>query len=197
VTRLHRLVPGELTDEQRRMYDAVVGGPRRGTRGLVDGEGRLGGPLNTMLYAPAIGAAQQALGAALRYQLSLSRRVAEVVILTVAHHAGSDFQLAAHEPMARDAGLTDAELQALREWRDPRLADPAEQNAWRTTVALVQTGDLDDSAYAEAVGALGEQGLVELVTLVGYYRLVALALRAFRISGEAYGGPVYVPRVTA
>lgn len=179
------------------MYDAVVGGPRRGTRGLVDDEGRLGGPLNSLLYAPAVGAAQQMLGAALRYEISLSRRVAEVVILTVAHHADSEFELAAHEPMAHDAGLTDAELVALRERRDPRLADPAEQTAWRTTAQLLDAGGLDDRAYERAVGALGEQGLVELTTLVGYYRLLALQLRTFHIFKDAYTGPTYVPPVTA
>lgn len=179
------------------MYDAVVGGPRRGTRGLVDDEGRLGGPLNTLLYAPAIGTAQQVLGAALSYELSLSRRVAEVVILTVAHDVGSEFELAAHEPMAHAAGLADAALVALRERRDPQLADPAEQTAWRTTVQLLDTGGLDDHAYADAVSALGEQGLVELTTLVGYYRLVALQLRTFHVLKDAYTGPTYAPPVTA
>ena len=95
------------------MYDAVVGGPRRGTSGLVDSEGRLGGPLNTLLYAPALGTAQQGVGAALRFQISLSRRVVELVILAVAHDAQSEFELAAHEPMAHGVGLTHEQLAAL------------------------------------------------------------------------------------
>jgi 4-carboxymuconolactone decarboxylase len=173
------------------MYDAVVGGPRRGTGGLVDSEGRLGGPLNTLLYAPVLGIAQQTLSGALRFQISLSRRVAELVILTVAHDEESEFELAAHEPMAYDVGLAHEQLVALRERRDPQLEDAVERTAWRTTVQLLETGDLDDLAYEQAVEVLGERGLVELTTLIEYYRLVALQLRVFRISGAAYAGPAY------
>lgn len=179
------------------MYDAVVGGPRRGTRGLVDSEGRLAGPLNTLLYAPELGTVQQALGAALRYQISLSRRVTELVILTVAHDTRSEFELAAHEPMAFEAGLTHGQLAALRERRDPELEDAAEQTAWRTTVELLATGDLEDVAYKEAVSAFGERGLVELTLLVGYYRLLALQLRVFRIPRKSYAGTPYTVSVTA
>lgn len=197
MSRLHRLVPDELTEEQRRTYDAVVGGPRRGTRGMVDSEGRLGGPLNTMLYAPALGIAQQALGAALRYEISLPRRIAELAILTVAHDARSEFELAAHEPMAHDLGFTHDQLAALRERRDPQLEDPVEQTAWRTSVQLLEAGDLGDREYQEAVDALGERGLVELTTLIGYYRLLATQLQVFRISRDAYTGPSYTAPVTA
>jgi 4-carboxymuconolactone decarboxylase len=196
-SRLHRLVPAELTEEQRQMYDAVVGGPRRGTSGLVDSEGRLGGPLNTLLYAPVLGTAQQGVGAALRFQISLSRRVVELVILAVAHDAQSEFELAAHEPMAHGVGLTHEQLAALSDRREPVLDDPVERIAWRTTIQLLATGELDDVAYEQAVGGLGERGLVELTTLVGYYRLLALQLRVFGITREAYAGPAYTPPVTA
>jgi 4-carboxymuconolactone decarboxylase len=187
-TRLRRLRPEELDDDQRAMYDAVVNGPRRGTPGLVDEEGRLGGPMNTYLHAPAIGTRQQALGAALTFEISLPKKVAELVILTVANDAESSFQLAAHEWMGFQAGLTHDQIEALRERREPELDDPLEQAAYRTTTRLLQNGDLDDDAYGEAAGVLGERGLLELVTLIGYYRLVALQLRVFRVLGESYTG---------
>ncbi len=186
--RLPQLVLADLTEEQRRTYDAVFSGPRRGST-AVDGEGRIGGPLNAWLHAPLIGNAQQACGAALRFELSLSRRVAELVVLTVAHDAESAFEVAAHEWMGYDAGLTHDQIDALRERREPELEDAIERTAWRTAIRLLETGDLDDAAYDEAVGTLGERGLVELVTLVGYYRLLALQLRAFRVSSEEYRGP--------
>src|SRR4051794_24573158 len=94
--RLPRLRPEELTDDQRRVYDSIAGGPRAGTPGLVDGEGRLGGPLNTYLYSGA-GGEHAALGSALTFSISLPKRLAELVILTVANHIGSEFELAAHE----------------------------------------------------------------------------------------------------
>jgi 4-carboxymuconolactone decarboxylase len=177
-----------MTEEQREMYESIVNGPRAGTPGLVDSEGRLGGPLNTYLHAPGIGGRQAAFGASLTFQVSLPRRLAEIVILTVANDVHSEFQLASHEWFGYEAGLTHDQLEALRERREPELEDPAERAAWQTTVRLLERGDLDDSEYESAVAALGERGLVEVVTLVGYYRLVALQLRVFRIQGDAYAG---------
>jgi hypothetical protein len=114
--------------------------------------------------------------------------VTELVILTVAHHVESDFEVAAHEWMGYEAGLTHDELDALRERREPQLEDDAERIARRTTVTLLDSGDLDDPAYEQAVATLGERGLVEVTALVGYYRLVALQLRVFRVAGDAYAG---------
>src|SRR5207245_11766149 len=105
--------------------------------------------------------------------------------LTVASDVASEFQLASHAWMGYQAGLTHDQLDALREGREPELEDEVNRNAWRTTVRLLETGDLDDAAYEEAVATLGQRGLLELVTLVGYYRLVALQLQVFHISGDA------------
>src|SRR5580693_9187658 len=47
--------------------------------------------------------------------------------------------------------------------------------------ALTGPRDLDDEEYAATIAALGEEGLVELSTLVGYYATLALQLRIFRV----------------
>ncbi len=180
-SRLRLLLPEELNEEQRRFYDSALDGHWRGTSGLIDDQGRLGGPLSALVYVPNLGQTLQAVSRALR-QSSLSRRMIELVILTVGHDASSEYEVATHEPMGHDAGLTHDQLAALRERRDPELEDPVERTVWRTTVRLLETGDLDDAAYDEAIGALGERGLIELMTYIGFYRMIALPLRVFRIS---------------
>ncbi len=192
--RLSGLRPDELTDEQRPMYDAIVNGPHKGRSGLVDDEGRLGGPMNAYLRAPAAGTAQAAFGAALAYELTLPRRLAELVILMVVHDAANGFAIAAHEWAGYQAGLTHDQLDALREQRRPALDDPAEQTAWLTTTRLLAPGDLDDAEYEEALNGLGERGLVELTMLVGYYQLISRQQRVFRITDDAYTGQRLPPR---
>ena len=60
-----------------------------------------------------------------------------------------------------------------------------EQVAYQVTRALTApAADLDDQQYAEAVATLGEQSLVELTTLVGYYATLALQLRIFRVDPQ-------------
>src|SRR3954451_15798780 len=93
--RLGKLAPSALTGEQRVVYDAVTGGPRaQGPQlfRLVDEEGALEGPFNAFLLQPHVGAPLQALGAALRYQTSLSDRAREIAILVVAVHWESEFE---------------------------------------------------------------------------------------------------------
>jgi 4-carboxymuconolactone decarboxylase len=65
----------------------------------------------------------------------------------------------------------------------PDLTDPVEHLAVRTVVRLTADRSLTDEQYGEAVKALGERGLFELTTLVGYYATLALQLRVF--AGES------------
>ena len=182
--RLPRPRPEELSQEQREVYDMIVGGPRAGARRvspLTDEAGRLEGPFNAMLFSPPLGTALQAVGAAVRYATELSDRERELAILRVAAHAESSFEWLAHEQIGRAAGLTDADL-------DTVLGGPASDtlSASETTVldlvsALLVHRDADDRQWAHAVAALGLVKAVELVTLVGYYQTLELGLRVFRV----------------
>ena len=62
----------------------------------------------------------------------------------------------------------------------------------RTVAALLTRGDLDDAEYREAVGHLGTTGLFELLTLVGYYAMLALQLRVFRVPAPDGPAPAHL-----
>jgi 4-carboxymuconolactone decarboxylase len=182
--RLAKLAPAALDDDQRRLYESIAGGPRaRGPQAfaLTDDEGGLEGPFNAMLLSPSVGAALQALGTSVRYRSALTDRSREMAILVVAHHWDSGFERHAHEAVGRTVGLTDAEINALRDGRPGGLS-PVERAVVAATRALVADGDLTDEDYRVAVDALGLPVLFELTTLVGYYATLALQLRVFRVS---------------
>lgn len=183
--RLAVLSSEEMTTEQVDLYRAILGGPRgQGPRAVLlsSGAGGLAGPFNAMLYAPPVGHALQELGAAIRFRTSLAPRIREMAILVVAHAWDSEYERDSHEPIGREAGLTGKEIEALRTGADPGFADKQEQVAHSVVRALTgPAADLDDHDYDAAVAALGEQALVELSTLVGYYATLALQLRIFRV----------------
>ena len=186
--RLPNPTPDELSPEQRALYDEIAGGPRSaGPRlfELVDQEGRLNGPFGIMLHSPAVGGALQAVGAAVRYRSVLPDRIRELAVLAVAAHWTSEFELYAHVPLARHAGLTEAEIDGLVAGAEVPLADPAERVVVQVVRALLHASDLTDEQYAAGRDAICEQGMVELTTLVGYYATLALQLRVFRV-----GAPV-------
>ena len=185
MTRLTNPTPEQLDADQRALYDEIAGGPRSAGPQLfelVDRQGRLNGPFGIMLHSPAVGSALQAVGPAVRYRSVLTDRVRELAILAVAAHWSSDFELYAHVPLARHAGLTEAEVDGVVAGAEVPLADPAERVVVQVVRALLHASDLTDDEYAAGRDAIGEQGLVELTTLVGYYATLALQLRVFRVT---------------
>ena len=192
--RVPLLRPDELDAEQSQLYADISGGPRRSQASVVpltDEDGRLLGPFGLMLLAPRVGSAVQALGAALRFDGSLSPRSRELAVLTVAAHRGSEFEWLAHERAARAAGLGSEQLQSLLDGEVPAGLAVAEEVVVRTVRRLLVEGGLDDEGHARAVAALGTETLAVLVWLVGYYGMLATALATFRppLSGADRAAP--------
>ena len=185
--RRRRATPAELTEEQRALYERITGGPRAAGPqhfALTDAEGRLAGPFDALLLSPAVGTALQEVGAAVRYGSDLTDRVRELAILLVAGHWECAFERSAHEAIGRAVGLSEPEIAAATAGTQPDLSDPAESAALAAVEALVLRGDLGDEEYTTAVDRLGERGVFELTTLVGYYATLAMQLRVFRADEE-------------
>lgn len=182
--RATQLLPEAMNDEQRQLYDAIVGGPR-GTGPqlfeLQDESGGLNGPFNAFLLSPKMGEALQSVGVALRFSSGMTPRLREMAILLVAAHWNSAFEWYAHERIGRSVGVTDAELELLKRGSPPNCEDPVEASGLRLVSQLL-AGDIGDEAFAAACAALGRATLFELSTLVGYYGTLALQMRLFRVS---------------
>lgn len=181
--RLPWLEPGSLTEAQRDTYDRIVG-----SRGRMDGRasavvdelGRLQGPFNAMLFSPIVGGALQEVGQALRTRGVLTARIRETAILEVARIRRCAFEWYSHEPFARNAGLTDHELAAIRSGIYSPTLLPAERLARSLVNTLLTERDLADAELDEAVAQLAEEGVCELIILTGYYDLLALSLQVWR-----------------
>jgi 4-carboxymuconolactone decarboxylase len=182
MSRLEKLLPSMLTLEQTALYEQIVEGPRKAAHAssmIVNENGGLEGPFNAMLLSPALGAALQGLGSAVRFSSSLPPRARELAILIVAHHSASDFEWKAHEAIGRSVGLSD-EIDAIRCGRLPVLQDELESAVVSTVESLVTENDLDDACFTESTKVLGVEGVFEITTLVGYYQTLALQMRVFR-----------------
>jgi 4-carboxymuconolactone decarboxylase len=192
--RLHWYEPSELDEAQRRVYDAVTGGPRSFGPQVIereDGEGRLYGPFNAMMIDPAVGEVMQAVGAALRYATDIPGRTREIAILEIAAHHESEFEWYAHSQIARSLGMTEEELEGIRS-RGAVPSLSADEAAVRTVAtALLARRDLSDAEFAQATGQLGLRLVTDLVYLVGYYESVALSLRVFRVPLPPGFSPVF------
>lgn len=171
MSRLPELHYDRMTPEQQRVHDAIVGGPR----------GTIQGPFLVWLANPAFADAAQKVGEYCRFSTTLPRDLAELAICVTAVHYRAEFEWWAHRRMAHEAGLPGAVTEAILRGREPRLDTAAGRAVYRTAVALNRRHRLTDAEFAEARDVLGQQGLVDVVGLCGYYALVSLTLNAFEV----------------
>ena len=89
--RLYRLLPSELNQIQRQLYDNITNGRRSNAKNqfrLSDREGSLEGPFNLFVMFPDLGSILSNLGEFIRYESKLPSRLRELMIL----HIAVDFQ---------------------------------------------------------------------------------------------------------
>jgi len=184
---MQRVPPVELADmtaRQREFYDKYASGVRAApgsTFPLVDADGHLMGPPAVWVLSQPLGLALEQFGYAIRYELSLSRRAQEIAILMVAQHRQSEFERFAHERAGLKAGLTETDLAAIATGKSPALETDEERAVYEAARLILDTGSLDDRAYQAAAHVLTAPRLFELVTLIGYYLMLATQLSAFDI----------------
>lgn len=184
--RATALRPDQLNDEQRRIYDDILS--RRTSVAssvpLTDNAGGLVGPFDLLLRSPAIGDAAQRLGAALRAGSTLSDTVTEAVILTTAAHWHSEFETYAHSAISLAKGsLSQHDIDNIAAGQNPD--DQKAALACSAARQILADGTIDDSAYAAATAEWGEQGVTDLVCLVGYYTTLAMLLGVFAIGAPS------------
>lgn len=177
--RLRPLDAAALDSAQRGFMAHLTAGPRG--RNILDAEGRLDGPFDALLRVPVLGRATVDVGTILRYEGELSDYQRELAVLVVTWRWGAVFSWTRHKDYARRAGLTAAVIDAIAAGTRPEFGRLADEAVYDYVHDLVHCGQVGDAAYAAARNALGEQRLVELTVLAGYYTLTSFILNAYRV----------------
>lgn len=182
--RLRLLHRAELDAEQTKLSDRltatrVARGRRAGYRAALD-DGRLVGPFNALLRAPAIAERQldwaEAISAA-----DLNPAAREVAILTVAAQWRAQYVLYAHSAAAHGAGLSDDAIEDLVAARTPAGLDRTARLAHDVALALVRDHDVPDDLYSDLLSEYGETRAVVLIALIGQYLATCAVTTCFRV----------------
>jgi 4-carboxymuconolactone decarboxylase len=188
MTRIPYVRREELEPEGQQLWDSIVN--RQG--GLaVTAEGGLAGPFNAYLTAPDAGRRLSALGATLRFRTSIERRLSEIAIITIGARWQAEFEWWAHAPMAREHGVADAVVDAIGRDENPPFEAEDERAVYAVARQLGHSGRLDQETYDAAHRFLGDAGMVELVSLCGYYTLVSFLLNAFAVPLPPDASPMW------
>jgi 4-carboxymuconolactone decarboxylase len=188
MTRIPYLRREELGPEGQQLWDSIVGS--RGDS-VVTADGGLSGPFNAFVTAPGAGQRLSSLGATLRFETSIERRLSEVAIITIGARWRAEFEWWAHARMARENGVPDAVVDAIGRGENPPFEMDDERAVYLAARQLGQSGRLDEETFAAAQRILGDAGMVELVSLCGYYTLVSFLLNAFAVPLPPDASPMW------
>jgi 4-carboxymuconolactone decarboxylase len=168
---------GAMNDAQRAAAQALIDGPRKGVFG----------PFLPLLRSPQLLERVAKAGEYLRFDSVLDARIRELVTCAVARHTSNQFEWVMHAPLALKAGVAQATIDALLRGARPRGLAPDEEAALDFTRELLATHGVSDAAYADALAQFGEQGVVELTALIGYFTMVCWVMNVARTPANAAG----------
>ena len=151
----------QMTDAQKRVYDAIAGGP--------------------LLRSPELTDRVQKLGEYLRFNSSLPARLNEFAIRINARFWDSKYEWYAHKPLAIKGGLAESIADDLAQNKRPANMKPDEELVYDFCTVLHRRHFIDDALFKRAVATLGETGVIDLVTVSGYYTLVSMVLNVAEV----------------
>jgi 4-carboxymuconolactone decarboxylase len=168
--RFKPLTYDQMSPGQKTMIENLLAGERRGT----------GGPFNILLRSPEIGDLAQKLGAGVRFHSSLPPRLNELGIIITARYWTAQFEWNAHKRAALAAGVSPAIVDAIAAGQRPASMKPDEEAVYNFGTELLRTKQVSDATFQAATKALGERGVVDLISVMGYYQLVSMLLNVDR-----------------
>lgn len=168
--RLNPPDPSTYSEDQKRIADSIAG-----TRGSIRG------PFGPWLHSPGLADPAQGVGAFLRYGSKMPANLRELAICTVGQHWQANFEWFAHAPIAIDEGVDAGAIELLRTGQKPAPLTDDEQLVHDLATEIINSGRLSDDSYKKGVAALGDELMVELVGLCGYYTLISFTLNVFQV----------------
>jgi len=169
--RFPELKREQMNEAQKRVHDSLAGGPRGGVRG----------PFRALLQSPELADRVRELSDYLRFNTSLPARLNEFAILIAGRFWGAEYEWYAHKPLALKAGLEESIPDDLAQNKRPANMKPDEELVYDFCTTLHRRHFIDGNLFKRAVTMLGEQGVVDLIGVSGYYTLVSMVLNVAEI----------------
>jgi 4-carboxymuconolactone decarboxylase len=193
LARLSAVQRSELDSDASRIYDmmtSVGNGYENGLRG----------PLGMWMYSPQLAEGAWMLRQRVRYGTANDQRLTELTILATAREISNQYEYTSHEPPARVAGLQEEILDFVKFRRPMNEADgipgmgEIEKLIIQFTREVISEPKVSQQIFAQALQLLGEEGVMDMTGLIGYYHLVAMTLKAFDVQ-LAPGSEQFMPQM--
>ena len=181
--RLPRIPAEKLTDAQEKAAREF----------LVERKQEVFGPFVPLSRSPQLMLTAARMGMYLRFGNSLPRAVSEFAILLQSRRWTQQYEWYVHAADAKTAGLSDAIIQAVAAGRRPDNMTDEQEIVYEFSNELNEFHSVTDRTYARAVAKFGEQGMMDLVGVNGYYSFISMVLNTARTPLPPGNAPALTP----
>ena len=168
--RMPPIPADKWTDAQKKSAEEITSGPRK----------ELVGPFIPLLRSPEFMSRLQKVGEYLRFNTKLGSNISEFIILMIARQWTQQFEWYSHESLALKAGIKAETIKAIAEGQRPAAMTPDEEMIYDYITELRLHQSVSDPVYAKVVGRFGEQGIIDITGLCGYYTLLGMLMNVTR-----------------
>ena len=148
-------------------------------------------PLNIMkmfLNAPTNAIPLLVFGQSILTKQELDAHLRELAILRVAHLTGANYEWTQHVPLAKETGVTDAQVEAIPQGADSDAFNKVEKRVIRFTDEVTQDVKASAETFTALEKDLGPRQMVELALAIGFYGMVARVMESFEVELEPTAG---------
>ena len=160
--------------------DKMTNDQKKALEDFLAARGTPTGPWVALLRSPDVMTRARALSDYLRFKSVLPPRLSEFVILMTARHWTQQYEWNAHYQLAMTGGLKPDVAKAIAEGRRPEHMAEDEEILYNFRMELHRNQSVSDATYARAVSKFGEQGVIDTVSLTGYYVMISMILNTAR-----------------
>ena len=160
----------DLPEEAQHIFD-VIAQSRGGVRG----------PFALLLHSPEVAQRVAHLGTYVRFESVLSPVDRELAILTTARECDCEYQWSGHTRLARQAGVREEAINVIAQRLSLDQLTEAESFIVGYARELIREHRVSDAKFEAARIRCGDQGIIDLTVLIGYYAMVACVLNALEI----------------
>ena len=154
----------------------------------------ISGPFEPMVWSPEAMIRAASMGTYLRYKSVYPQNLSEFIILIAARSWSQQYEWSVHYPIALKAGIGRDVADAIAEGRRPARMSDEQEMLYDFTTELIQNKTVSDATYARVVAKFGEKGVIDAISITGYYTLLAMVLNTARTPPEP-GVPLLPPLV--
>lgn len=171
MARIPQVTRESVREELREIFDEVT-----------SGSGGVGtGPMSVLKHSPEMARRALPLFSYVRNESSVPKKLRELAMITTARATDCPYIWNAHAAFAREEGLSDALVDALRDNQPMPPMPPDETAVFNFAMELFQTRRVTSETFQTVHNLLGSQGLAELTTLLGYYTMLAFNANAVEL----------------